>query len=199
MNTLKYFKELEDNIGRGDKLEGTTEMQKVIWIKLKIPDSNEEMEFSTQKNTLKDAIYRTWYSDLKCNIYCMTGIKVNMIDVENPLSARLTEMGDHFVIIKDVKEFNLRLKKAFDKLEIDNEWDIVRYYDDKTHEGKLNLFNKSNLYDYQNEVRIVAYPDFHGVLKINIGNISDIAEMYPISVLQSIKIINDTTITLNAR
>ena len=92
----------------------------------------------------------------------------------NILNLKETALPDSnkCVIIYNVNEFIKRIKN----IDTDIEYHIVRYYDHNTEEGELDIFDKSDKYKIQNEVRFYLKGDIIPKL-ITIGDISDISKI----------------------
>mgnify|MGYP000877935856 FL=1 len=194
MQTAQYFKTLEDDEGRGDKLEGAINVEQLTWIKMLSGDQEILIEKSNgsmiRGNVVTDDL------NFNCNIYSMIGLTEDDINIEAPIDLSNSSLGDYFILIYNVREFNKRIKEKLEEMKLKNSWDMVTYYDEYQHEGKLDIFMKSAKFKSQKEIRYVAFRDENEPLIFEIGNISDIAIKCSIDKLRSIKLINENEIQI---
>ena len=188
MQTLEYFRKLEDGNVRKDVYEGAEKILQVNWIK--IADGNRDIEFSIKDGSMSRANY---YSTPQtyCNAYCMIGIteddkgKDGIIDSEN------MKFGEFMILIYNVKEFIKRVRLKLAALGIHNSWGPIKYYEEYDFQGNLSPFFKRKQFSAEKEVRIIAIPDYNRPIKLEIGSIQDIAIPMPISKLSKIRLLED--------
>ncbi len=192
MNTQQYFRDLEDQNGRGDKYEGTDKIEQVKWFKLS--DGKTDIELSLKAGNLKRANVFSRYEDFNCNIYSMIGISEGDINKENPVPKSNEKLGSFFILIYDVKEFNRRIKKKLDSLNYEHTWGWVKYYDEYSYEGELNLLDKPKSFQDQKEVRYIVHSGKNEPLKIEIGSLADIAVPFKIEELKTLMLGNESII-----
>jgi hypothetical protein len=90
----------------------------------------------------------------------------------------MTEFGDSYAIIRDTGEFLNRIDSQLNSLGYEFKRGFVRYYDETATQSGLTLFDKRSSLAHQMEYRyIVRAKDNPDHISINIGNLSDIAEM----------------------
>ena len=194
MQTAQYFKTLEDDEGRGDKLEGAIKVEQLTWLKMLTGDR--ELEIKKSNGTMIRGNVITDDLNFKCNIYSLIGLTEDDINIETPIDLTNSSLGDYFILIFNVREFNKRIKEKLDEMKLKNSWGLVNYYDEYQHEGKLDIFMKSAKFKSQKEIRYVAFRDENEPLIFEIGNISDIAIKCSIDKLRSIKLINENEIQI---
>ena len=194
MQTAQYFKSLEDNEGRGDKLEGAIKVEQLTWLKMLTGDR--ELEIKKSNGTMIRGNVITDDLNFKCNIYSLIGLTEDDINIETPIDLTNSSLGDYFILIFNVREFNKRIKEKLDEMKLKISWGLVNYYDEYQHEGKLDIFMKSAKFKSQKEIRYVAFRDENEPLIFEIGNISDIAIKCSIDKLRSIKLINENEIQI---
>ncbi|KQB43506.1 hypothetical protein RCH33_494 [Flavobacterium daejeonense] len=143
--------------------------------------------------TAKKAQFYRRDLDLIGNIYCLYGIEdcdLKLTDEFLKLNLDLTSInwGDTAVIIYDTKEFLRRVQVAFELKRKKFEISPVIYYDQETYEGKLTPFHKrKQLFEGQKEIRYWIPNTINDVIKIYIGNISDISFVIPKSKINEIE------------
>jgi len=183
-NTLDYFKKIEDGFVRGDAHEGTvriTNFPKDSKITIHLADR--DIELKTARLQLREA-----YQDVPANVYCFTVITVEEIVKAGSLKLdkKNCEFGTHFILIKDNKQFFERLHQAFRKAGLIFETGFITYYDKEAEEGELGLFHKSHEFAYQKEFRILIQNHERKTIKIHLGSLRDIAEVYESKHLESL-------------
>ena len=187
LNTLDYFKNLEEKGNRADKLE-TAIANKVfkekdnytLTIKLK-----EEIKFKIVDANL------TQYQEFQGNLFCLYSIKLDDILNNNyKIDARVLEDENYSysVLITNVSEFLSRVAKELEKREINFSWKLIKYYNPNKDNKNLTVFNKSNEFDFQKEFRIVVKNLKKKELILNIGNLKDIATLNRTEILRDLKI-----------
>ena len=182
-NTVKYFKELEDDEMRSDELEtsdfiGTRkDLILQIWPQDK-PNSITRIALNRIVSHIESPFG---------NLYCMYSLEMANIleDDKFKIDTRLKKKSESFLIIKDVPEFINRLHKHLDKQQYSWEHHMVEYIDFSDFYGKRTIFQKDKQYDYQNEFRVFIRNDKHDVIKVEIGDISDISIKFPSSILDT--------------
>ncbi|UAY53228.1 hypothetical protein [Ferruginibacter albus] len=91
----------------------------------------------------------------------------------------MKDFGDTVLLIKDNPKFLSLIEKALEKKRLKYFHELVQYYDKRIYMGKVDVFNKASEYAYQNEFRIYIRRKSDESLKIHIGSLKDIAEIYP--------------------
>jgi hypothetical protein len=51
---------------------------------------------------------------------------------------------------------------------------LVKYIDDTSYEGPVGIFTKFSNFSYQSELRIGLFPGTGALLRLQVGNLSDI-------------------------
>jgi hypothetical protein len=184
-NSINYFSELENKNKMADEYDGADSILQVKNLKIKL---NSKILATAEKAQL----YRR-DSDLKGNIYCLYGIedcdfKLTDHFIKLDLDITFINWGDTAVIIYDTKEFLRRVQVAFQLENKKFEISPVIYFDQKTYEGNLTPFHKrKQLFVGQKEVRFWIPNAFNDVVKIYIGNMSDIGFIIPKSKINEIE------------
>ena len=115
----------------------------------------------------------------------MFALASEMIHPENKVDSRLTEFGDHFVLIHNTPEFFSRVDAAFGRLGRAYEGKIIKYYDEKGYSGELDVFCKPDSFKHQNEFRFFTDSTDDEAFVLRIGSIRDIATILEIEILMN--------------
>ncbi|MBS4059655.1 MAG: hypothetical protein KG029_04595 [Bacteroidetes bacterium] len=176
-NTVKYFREVDDNYTRGDENECKTYIKQIDW--LKIENEGISLEFNTKAQLYVDD------GSFNGNLYCMSAITRDDIDYSlinedfkiHPitLNPSLARFGNSAMLIYNIPEFFIRLEKALKRKHKKYQYEPITYTDFNTYEGELSPFIKSIKYDYQKEFRIFIRGQSNKPFIVNIGNLTDIA------------------------
>lgn len=194
MNTLAYYRKLEEKTGDvrvGDSFEG---MFHVVEGKLVFPEEGEILE-------LNNELIKTSYSD--GFVFCLFGVKPSATNFEfaEEQVKEITGFGDTALLIVDVPEFEKRVVKAAKDAGFEIYKGFVRYYDETTDSGDMIIsllsgmqnvaYWKRKMYDYQQEYRFFAYSETikKDHLELEIGDISDISLMMKTSSMLKAKIV----------
>lgn len=184
MSSLKKYRELYAESGDdtvGDPNEG----------KLIIHDAIFKIEeLGINEKVTDQAIATVNENDF---VFCMFGVNPNKYEhftFSEEQKDKLTGFDDTVLLVADVYEFCRRIKKAADERNLKISSGFVNYYDETSNNFQLfiNLivngtenivFHKTKKYEYQQEYRFTI-PNCSGedCLELNIGDISDITEVF---------------------
>lgn len=187
MNSINYFKEIEDDEQRKDIQEGIERIEQVTWLKIEWEGKEIEFRRDSEKNTLSSAQLRVANPELEGNIFSMIAITSDLSKKTDRLDERNMEFGDSFIVIFNPKEFLNRIDTAINSLNKKYYWNLVRYYDEKAHNGDLGVFYKSMKYEHQNEFRIFVDNEEKEPLILEIGSIEDISEIFEIKEFKGLR------------
>ena len=185
-NTIKYFRSIEDNGIRGDKNEGKAFLKQVKDVEILIkgkPVAKSE----------KAQIYFDHPEDIG-NVFCLYGVQSSLIDPTTKslqkveIEKNSKDFGKSALLIHHPEEFLNRISKKLKKKSKEFNFSPVNYFDPKTYEGELSPFYKSNIYEYQNEVRLWIPNNIEEPYEFFIGDISDISYKIPVSDLDKIEV-----------
>ena len=195
-NRLRYFKQIENRDGRGDKYEGaivpkldglcftltSTDIQTGEVTEITIP----EEDFAGPT-----IILPKWFDHI--NLFCMysghsggtekiSADNLQCLKKQLEIPEDCTKLGRYAVLIKNPKEFIRRVRFGAERENYRISWRFVRYYDPEVgtvpSESNLDsIFSKPRQYEYQKEFRFAIDT---GTLEsdpitLDIGDISDIA------------------------
>ena len=183
LNTIEYFRKLEDKELRGDKYEGATKVINSLPGKFRIP--NVDRDFKYEKVHLKES-YETVLGNLYC-LYC-----ISSYGFENPFAFKLDErnlrFGTHCLMIKDNQYFFNSLENELNKNGYNYHHGFVEYYNKDNVSRDLTVFNKPNEFEYQKEFRFYVYNDKIEPIKIRIGTLKGKAEIFRIEDMMELRL-----------
>ncbi len=196
LNSLRYFKEIEGEDGRGDKNEGAIVHPLDDFI-LTLAATNEETGEVSEVTLTKDDLaapvstHPRWYDHI--NLLCMYACHCvefpsisddNINDFRKQLETpeECVSLGEHAIIITNRQEFFRRISVAAEQSGYGFCGGLVTYYDPEvgtptTRPDIETIFHKRKEYEYQNEFRIAVDANLNEPTPriLSIGDISDIA------------------------
>ncbi len=184
MNTIEYFRKVEDSELRGDKYEGVSRIINSLPGTFKIPGI--EREFNYIKMHLRES-----HKEVIGNIYSLYAISSK--GFPNPLEfefdKRNLRFGTHCLVIKNLPLFFKKIEKELKKNNYKFYHNFVDYYDKDEVNRKITLFEKPLEFEYQKEFRF--YVEDYGMkpIKIQIGSLKKYAEIFKIEDLLEVKLI----------
>lgn len=172
LNTIQYFRNIEDGELRGDKYEGVSEIINSLPGTFKIKES--EQEFRYEKVHLRKS-----FKEILGNIYSLYAISdkgfQNYQDFK--IDERVNEFGSHCLLI-DPKSFIDRMEKMFYKLGYSYNHGFVDYYDKEKICREISLFEKPLEFEYQKEFRFYVENEKIEPVKIQIGSLENCSELF---------------------
>ncbi len=170
----KHFKEgPKDPIGRNDPRDGNLFTEQVNWMELQFP-TGVKMKFVRGSN-MGHADFSEHLQDPKVNICCLTIIPLSEELRPTGISERLPELGDSAILIYDTERFYDTIEKSLSEMGFTYEMKPVKYYNHKEHNGDLTFFDKDIEFSYQNEYRILIWPNPAGDLKIPVPGLKEMS------------------------
>lgn len=185
MNTVRWFKDIEDNHLRGDKHEGIIEIRNWSSGKFGIPQLNFKGSFlhlqvRTSLNTNQGNIF---------SLYCISSYGFQAPE-RFYIDERVKGFGTHFLLIKNIPKFLSRIRKGISNTGYKYNEGFVYYYEKEKINGSLSVFDKSNEYEYQKEFRFFVQRESTNPFIFSIGSLKDIAEVHDISSIRGIKLLS---------
>lgn len=184
LNSLEYFKKIEDGFLRGDQNEGALSLVNAKNVSAKFSFMNEE----DKPINLLNLSYGT-YLDLG-NLYSLYCISSH--GFPNPrdfkFDRRNLEFGSHCLVITKPGEFIDRMKVELNKLNQRFDYGFVKYYEEKVQLEDLGPFDKLDVFEYQKEFRFFVENAVNEPIKINIGSMKSYAEIFETKDLLSIEL-----------
>lgn len=175
MNSINFFREMEDNEHRKDIYEGIEKIEQITWIKMVLGDKEVEFSKNTEKNRLGSSQLRMSNPKLEGNIYSMIAVTDKLLAKTDRIDERNLGFGDTLLVIYNPKEFMNRINRAINDSGMKHFFGLVQYYSEEVHEGNLGVFDKPQKYEHQNEFRIFVVSNKKAPLVLEIGNIEDIS------------------------
>ena len=183
MNTIEYFRKVEDEELRGDKYEGVSKVINSLPGTFKIPGI--DREFNYVKVHLKES-----YKKVLGNIYSLYAISSK--GFPNPLDFKFDErnlrFGTHGVMIKDLPLFFNKIENELKKNNLKFNHGFVDYYDKEEVSREITLFEKPLEFEHQKEFRFYVENDKIKPIKIQIGSMKDYAEILKIEDILELKL-----------
>ena len=174
MNSIQYFRQIEDNDLRGDSYEGVSMIRNYEPGEFEIPNFN--FKGKHLGIHLKES-----YEKIFGNIYSLYCISSHGWD--NPeefiIDSKIKKFGNQCLMIKDVKKFINLVENKARKLDLDIKSGFVNYYDKNKVNRKITLFEKPLEFEYQKEFRFYVARKSVEPIKFTIGSLKNIAELFP--------------------
>jgi len=169
LNTLDYFRRLEDGTPRSDRDEavgynwqmdgGTFEMQ-------------DEREWRLV-GTLVGGIRVEDPALLDANVYSLHARRASQCT--EPWKLDYLDFGDTFVLFFNPSEFLERVRRAAQEEGHRLSWGPVEYVDRRKYHGPMGAFRKFEERAVDLEFRILLQPGAGGPLRLQVGDLTDIA------------------------
>lgn len=195
MNTLEFYRNLEDHDERKDVNEGVVRVQNhrggILKLKNSATGTFEEVAQLTHTRI------RERNSTIQnLHVYCLYYFKAEMpIKSLGTLIAKRTQhgFGDYAVLVVDAAEFVTRVKKAAIDKGYHHYRSLVKYVDFSQEEIDVGPFVKDQAFSHQSELRIAVHTGENNGLatKLEIGSLKDIAVMVPSGSLDDISLSSD--------
>ena len=200
MKPPSYFRGLPPDNIRSDHNEFAEESKPIDWMKFQSNDGKEEYEFDRNGKKGPKILNGHWSivdPTIRMNIYSMYAITADWSDKHSYIDPRIARFGDGdpaMVVIQDIGELKKRLMEKLDELVFSAKGKPIDYYEPNTYKGPVGPFRKSADYSYECEFRLVvnykegASYEKDGALRIQIGSLRDIANIYPANNVSDIKV-----------
>lgn len=195
MNPYSYFRGLEEQISRGDNLDGLEASFRAEQIKMKVQRNNGD--FVDIGGLINRVNFSNGY-EKNINIFSMSLFPiVELEDCEKimPFDSRFLDFGKNVVLIREPEEFFSKIKNAFNRnnllTHIPLEPTIHRMveYFPAIYSGRVGAFRKFNKYEWQSEWRLAFLHNTPlqnpSPFRFNIGDIRSICHVY-----DTLKLIN---------
>lgn len=183
MNTIEYFRKVEDEELRGDRYEGVSRVINSLPGTFKIPGI--DREFNYVKVHLRES-----HKEVLGNIYSLYAISSkgfpNPLDFE--FDKRNLRFGTHGVMIKDLPLFFNKIENELKKNNLKFSHGFVDYYDKEEVSREITLFEKPLEFEYQKEFRFYIENDEIKPIKIQIVSMKNYAEIFKIEDILELKL-----------
>ncbi len=168
MNTLPYFREIEDNELRGDPFDSVNEIQRGTKGHVLIPNSDKKIQITNFEIRIGPDEAE------KINLYCMYALRAR--PESYPINEKNFKFGSHALIIFKAQLFMDKLRNSLKEKGINGSSNLVEYIDNN-HTGEVGKFKKLEKFSYQSEWRMVCNNGEGRSRKITIGSIKEISLM----------------------
>ena len=163
----RYFAEIENDLARGDRFEGTDRIVQPGTLKnLTIESNHPPTKIVIKPEDLGGPLMISM-GKLSCNVYCMFG--VTQPSLRPLVDERNFDFGGSFVAVLDTQEFLDRICSAAVSRGLSCEWKRVDYYDPVAHTGETGPFRKPATFAHQNEFRFVVRPGSREAIRLEAG------------------------------
>lgn len=185
MRKLKEFSAMEEDTPekRGDRHEGISVHYQPGQHKVML--NGIETEGLAGPTTIKtgkaiESFAFCMYADHSGACTTYTDSEVPTFKNSLKINAEAAALGNEMLVILNYEEFIRRMSKAFASKNIYPRHRLVKYFDPATFHGNIEEeevgFLKRNIYQNQNEYRIIAdIPSIDGTVIFPIGDLSDIS------------------------
>jgi len=173
MNSIQYFRKLEDGELRGDRYEGINRIRNYPAGQFEIPSLNFKGNYlSLQVREAYETVVGNIFS-----LYC-----ISSHGWENPndfkIDEKIKKFGSHCLLIKDNAKFLSLIEEKLKELKVKFNHNFVTYYDKDKVDREITLFEKPLEFGYQKEFRLYAEQKLDKPFIFKIGSLEDIAEIY---------------------
>jgi len=176
INSIQYFRNIEDGKLRGDQYEGVSDIINSL------PGQFEVLGKTIPYERLHlPKAFETVYGNIY-SLYCVSSYGFPSPE-DVIIDTRVRNFGSHLIIINQPGEFLKRIQRSLDLAGLKYHHGFVDYYDRFAINRKVTLFEKPKEYEYQKEFRIYVKRDQITPLVIKIGSLKDIATVHPSSVV----------------
>lgn len=174
MNSIQFFRTIEDCELRGDMYEGISNIKNLPSGQIEIP------EFGFKGNYLALQL-RQSYKTVTGNIfslYCVSSHGwTNPEDFK--IDTKIEGFGSHCLVILNNREFLSRIETALNLKGVEYTHNFIEYYDKDKVDRDITLFEKPLEFEYQKEFRFYVKRMSTTPFMFQIGSLKNIAEIHP--------------------
>ncbi len=181
MNTLPYFREIEDIGLRGDPFDSVDEIQRGTKGHIVIADTEKKIQVTNFELRIGPD------EPEKMNLYCMYALRAKRESY--PIHEKNFEFGSHALIIYNAQVFMDKIRVVLKKKNTKGVSNLVEYLGDN-HTGDVGPFKKLKRFAFQSEWRLVCNNGNGNPRKLIIGQINDISH-----IVEAQNINNEVTVT----
>ncbi len=166
MNTLPYFRKIEDNDLRGDPFDSVSEIQRGTKGHVLIPSTGQKLQITSFELRIGPN------NPEKINLFCMYALRPQHGTYPVPKSN--FRFGSHALVIFNVPVFMDKIVTALQENKLKGSSNLVEYIDND-HVGEVGPFKKLNKFSYQSEWRLMCENCTSQPRTLKIGSIKDIS------------------------
>jgi hypothetical protein len=173
MNSIQYFRKIEDGELRGDKYEGISKIKNYPPGQFEIPSLNFKGNYlALQIRESYDTVLGNIFS-----LYCVSSHGwINPTDFK--IDEKIKKFGSHCLVIKDNEKFLSLIEDKLTELKTKYSHNFITYYDKNKVDRAITLFEKPLEFEYQKEFRFYVERQSDKPFSFSIGSLKDIAEMH---------------------
>ncbi|MVZ62144.1 hypothetical protein [Sphingobacterium humi] len=177
INTIKFIRGCDDNWERSDKDDSISYRRFYKEALITLCEVGKDFDKDGLDFDARDIIIKH-DNNITGNIYCLTGIYSDHLKGDrNNIKFETQSFGESKIFIYNPKKFIERIFAELDLIGIRGySYNKVEYYDNDFN-GEIGPFKKHKIYSHQSEFRIFIPNNQDSPLKLNIGNIEDIAKI----------------------
>ena len=169
MNTLSYFKGLEEDEVRSDKYENAGYCFQATGSTLNVEKNGNWIKLGD----ICGPIISSNSNERNPNVFCLYAFRERA--TESLIDPRNIKFGDSYAVLVDGDEFLRRVKKYAEQNNIKITYKLVNYVNRDEYNGPMGPFRKFSYFSYQSEFRIVVYNGNNSPLSLRVGSLSDIS------------------------
>lgn len=173
MNSIQYFRKLEDGELRGDIYEGVNSIKNYPAGKFEIPSIDYKGNYLALQ--LRES-YETVLGNI-FSLYC-----ISSHGWKNPKDFKIDEknkrFGSHCLLVKDNVRFLALIENKLKELKVKYRHNFVEYYDKGKVNRAITLFEKPLEFEYQKEFRFYVERYSDQPFIFSVGSLADIAEIH---------------------
>jgi hypothetical protein len=175
MNSLNYFKTLENDMLRADKHESVSYSAQADGATLRMQQDEKWIDIGT----ISGPIVSSNGSERVTNVFCMYAFRESASkDLNDP---RNFNFGDTFSALIDGDEFLRRVHASAKRENINIKQGLVDYVDKASYNGEMGIFRKFSDFAYQSEFRLSVVTGKENPFLLRIGDLSDISITGPLT------------------
>jgi hypothetical protein len=188
MNPQQYFADLEGDLARGDRFEGTDQILQPKDIRhIRIEDNVSGEVVMIRPEDMAGPVSIGLGKRPACNLFCMFAVTK---PVDGPfVDERCFGFGESFTLVLNTQEFINRICAAARAAGFGYAHGLVQYYDADGYSGDTGPFRKPLIHAYQQEFRFLLEPGSRQPIRLTAGCLEDITT--PIHTLADINRIVD--------
>lgn len=123
---------------------------------------------------------------------CFHAISPDWTKRRNKIDPINYEKGECFILIYNIIEFKRRVNEKLNRMKLKPNWGLLQYYNENETQEKLTPFFKSKRFEHEHEYRLFIRRKTNSAFILNIGPLTDVAAIGPVSLLDQIGFNEDT-------
>lgn len=174
MNSIQYFRGIEDEELRGDMYEGVSRIKNYPPGQIEIPSLGYKANYLALQ--IRQS-YKTILGNI-FSLYCISSHDWVGEPEDFKINEKIKRFGSYCMLIKDNKKFLHLIESKLKELKVKYKHNFVEYYDKDKVDKEITLFEKPLEFNYQNEFRFYVERISDQPFVFSIGSLIDIAELH---------------------